>query len=155
MKIKYKCVKGFVNKGIVDLKKDFKIKLSNAQITIGKGALAVNQRDDKYYIDFVIYNDNGNILHRKELIYSDIDAMTKSEFVKTFDNDDNDYKNNLSNSLTKLFAYLYNEYFDSKDFKTGNIIDYHYDDAMVFSYINEFSNDEAHSIFEQLLSLMN
>lgn len=154
MKINVKDLEGIANEGIVDLKKDFKIKLSNTQIPIGKGALTVNKENDKYSVNFIIYDNSGKVLHQKELISSDVDAMTKEEIIEKFDNDNNDYANDLNNPLKKIFMYLYIEYFDVKDFKTGNIVDYHYDDALLFAYIDEFSNDEARNIFKQLLNLM-
>lgn len=41
MNIKYEVPKEYINKGVIDLKKNFKIKLSNSDINIGKCALAI------------------------------------------------------------------------------------------------------------------
>lgn len=85
-------------------------------------------------------------MHKKELI-DHYDMMTKSEFIKKFIDDKN-------SSLQKLFSYLYIEEFDPKDFKVNNIVDYHYDDALILSYANQFNNNEAKDIYEQILDLM-
>ena len=146
MSIKYKVPKEYINKGIIDLKKNFKIKLSNSDINIGKGALVINKKDNKYFIEFIIYDDFGNIMHKKELI-DHYDMMTKSEFIKKFINDKN-------SSLQKLFSYLYIGEFDPKDFKVNNIVDYHYDDALILLYANQFNNNEAKDIYKQILDLM-
>lgn len=146
MNIKYEVPKEYINKGVIDLKKNFKIKLSNSDINIGKCALAINKKGNKYFIEFIIYDDFGNIMHKKELI-DHYDMMTKSEFIKKFIDDKN-------SSLQKLFSYLYIEEFDPKDFKVNNIVDYHYDDALILSYANQFNNNEAKDIYEQILDLM-
>lgn len=44
MNIKYEVPKEYINVGIIDLKKNFKIKLSNSDINIGKGVLAINKK---------------------------------------------------------------------------------------------------------------
>lgn len=145
MNIKYKVPKEYINRGIIDLKKNFKIKLSNSDINIGKGALAINKKG-KYFIEFIIYDNFGNIMHKKELI-DHYDMMTKSEFNEAF-------IDNKNSSLQKLFSYLYTEEFDPKDFKVNNIVNYHYDDALILSYANQFNNDEAKDIYEKILDLM-
>ena len=146
MNIKYKVPKEYINRGIIDLKKNFKIKLSNSDINIGKGALAINKKGNKYFIEFIIYDNFGNIMHKKELI-DHYDMMTKSEFNEAF-------IDNKNSSLQKLFSYLYTEEFDPKDFKVNNIVNYHYDDALILSYANQFNNDEAKDIYEKISDLM-
>lgn len=146
MNIKYEVPKEYINKGIIDLKKNFKIKLSNSDINVGKGVLAINKKSNKYFIEFIIYDDFGNIMHKKELI-DHYDMMTKSEFNEAF-------IDNKNYSLQKLFSYLYVEEFDPKDFKVNNIINYHYDDALILLYANQFNNNETKDIYKQILDLM-
>lgn len=85
-------------------------------------------------------------MHEKELI-DHYDMMAKSEFNETF-------IDNKNSSLQKLFSYLYTEEFDPKDFKVNNIVNYHYDDALILLYANQFNNNEAKDIYKQILDLM-